>query len=156
MNLEEKQSKDTENSIKELDKLKQLKDAMVKVGEHNGAVMGKMLLAMTSHMAEVMGQQNEQITRLKNTMVTNGQQQLENLNVMRENTQEMRTLADKSYVVSTELYNKTIEFHNNMAQSSARQLFCLTTIRACRICANPLTSSWNRWQIISASPVVVS
>ncbi len=54
--MEEKQSKDTENSIKELDKLKQLKDAMVKVGEHNGAVMGKMLLAMTSHMAEVMGQ----------------------------------------------------------------------------------------------------
>lgn len=76
---------------------------------------------MTSHMAEVMGQQNEQIALLKNTMVTNGQQQLENLNAMRENTKEMRTLADKSYVVSTELYNKTMEFHANMAQSSARQ-----------------------------------
>ena len=77
--------------------------------------------ALTRRMADIMTAQNVQMAVLKDTIEENGQKQLVNLNAMRENTQEMRTLTDKSYIVSAELYKKTMEFHENMAHSSARQ-----------------------------------
>ena len=69
---------------------------------------------LTGRMAEVMENQNNQISSLRNVLVESGKQQLEYLLSMKDNISSMKN-------VSCEMFNQTVGFHNAMNQSSDRQ-----------------------------------
>ncbi len=78
-------------------------------------------MVKTEHMAQVMEDQNIKITELKQGLLENSSRQSGIMETMGSNIAEMKGLTESSYTLSNNLYNKSIEFHESMLTSAAKQ-----------------------------------
>lgn len=78
-------------------------------------------MVKTEHMSQVMEDQNIKITELKDGLIENSSRQAGIMESMGENIAAMRQANESAYTLSSELYDKSIDFHEAMLTSAHKQ-----------------------------------